>query len=86
MSVAKKPTRSPKAEADPSPAAPAGGMTVAEAGRRGGTKVRDTHGPEFYETIGRKGGLATKKARGSAYYAAIGKKGGRAKKTPKAAK
>jgi general stress protein YciG len=33
-----------------------GGMTVAEAGRKGGETVRDTRGHEFYEEIGRKGG------------------------------
>jgi general stress protein YciG len=33
-----------------------GGMTVAEAGRKGGERVRDTRGHEFYEEIGRKGG------------------------------
>ncbi len=33
-----------------------GGMTVAEAGRKGGLTVRDTRGPSFYEEIGRKGG------------------------------
>lgn len=33
-----------------------GGMTVAEAGRKGGLTVRDQRGHEFYEEIGRKGG------------------------------
>jgi general stress protein YciG len=33
-----------------------GGMTVAEAGRKGGLAVRDSRGPGFYEEIGRKGG------------------------------
>ena len=33
-----------------------GGMTVAEAGRKGGQKVRDERGHEFYEEIGKKGG------------------------------
>ena len=33
-----------------------GGMTVAEAGRKGGQKVCDERGHEFYEEIGRKGG------------------------------
>ncbi len=37
-------------------AAKKGGMTVAEAGRKGGQKVRDERGHEFYEEIGRKGG------------------------------
>jgi hypothetical protein len=30
-------------------------MTVAEAGRRGGNKVRDTRGPDFYRELGKKG-------------------------------
>ena len=33
-----------------------GGMTVREAGRKGGQKVRDERGHQFYEEIGRKGG------------------------------
>jgi hypothetical protein len=33
-----------------------GGMTVAEAGRKGGLTVRDRRGSGFYEEIGRKGG------------------------------
>lgn len=37
-----------------------GGMTVAEAGRIGGTRVRDERGHEFYEEIGRKGGAKVK--------------------------
>lgn len=32
------------------------GMTVSEAGHRGGEKTAKTHGHEFYEEIGRKGG------------------------------
>ena len=31
-------------------------MTVAEAGRMGGEKTAETHGPEFYSEIGSKGG------------------------------
>jgi uncharacterized protein len=33
-----------------------GQMTVSEAGRKGGLKVRDAYGVEFYEEIGKKGG------------------------------
>lgn len=33
-----------------------GGMTVAEAGHKGGLKTSETHGAEFYSEIGRKGG------------------------------
>ncbi len=34
-----------------------GGMTVAEAGRKGGLAVRDERGIDYYAQIGRKGGL-----------------------------
>ena len=33
-----------------------GGMTVQEAGRKGGTRTSQTHGREFYQQIGHKGG------------------------------
>ena len=33
-----------------------GGMTVKEAGHKGGEKTAKTHGHEFYEEIGHKGG------------------------------
>jgi general stress protein YciG len=33
-----------------------GKMTVEEAGRMGGQKTSETHGPEFYSEIGSKGG------------------------------
>jgi general stress protein YciG len=33
-----------------------GGMTVREAGKRGGQKTSREHGPEFYHEIGTKGG------------------------------
>ena len=38
------------------------GMSVREAGQKGGETVKQKYGPEFYEAIGRKGGLATKLA------------------------
>jgi general stress protein YciG len=31
-------------------------LTVKEAGRKGGQKTAQTHGPEFYSEIGSKGG------------------------------
>ena len=37
-----------------------GGMTVAEAGHKGGEKTAQTHGREFYEEIGHKGGQRVK--------------------------
>ncbi len=33
-----------------------GGMTVQEAGRKGGNTVKEKYGPEFYSKIGQKGG------------------------------
>jgi general stress protein YciG len=38
-----------------------GKMTVAEAGRMGGEKTSETHGPEFYSEIGSKGGQKVRK-------------------------
>jgi general stress protein YciG len=37
-----------------------GGMTVREAGRKGGEVTARRHGPAFYEEIGRKGGQKVK--------------------------
>jgi len=53
-----------------------GGMTVREAGRKGGQKVRDERGHEFYEEIGRKGGETVRDTRGHEFYEEIGHKGG----------
>ena len=53
-----------------------GGMTVSEAGRKGGERVRDERGVEFYQEIGRKGGETVKAERGHEFYEQIGKKGG----------
>ncbi|HEY9085931.1 MAG TPA: hypothetical protein VIN40_08380 [Candidatus Tyrphobacter sp.] len=55
----------------------AAGLSVREAGQKGGETVKRKYGPEFYEQIGRKGGLATKLAHGHAFYEQIGKKGGK---------
>jgi general stress protein YciG len=38
-------------------------LTVAEAGRRGGNRTMQTHGPEFFAEIGRKGGLNKTKSK-----------------------
>ena len=40
-----------------------GGMTVREAGRKGGEVTAKRHGPQFYEEIGRKGGQKVKQLR-----------------------
>jgi general stress protein YciG len=53
-----------------------GGMSVREAGKRGGDRVKAKYGSEFYEAIGRKGGEATKNKYGPAFYEEIGQKGG----------
>ncbi|MGQ9523899.1 MAG: KGG domain-containing protein [Armatimonadota bacterium] len=54
----------------------AGEMTVSEAGRKGGQKVKEIHGPDFFREIGRKGGQATARAHGHEFYQEIGRKGG----------
>jgi general stress protein YciG len=53
------------------------GMTVREAGQKGGEAVKRKYGLEFYEAIGRKGGEATRRAHGQEFYEQIGKKGGK---------
>ncbi|MGB8265949.1 MAG: hypothetical protein WCE44_06485 [Candidatus Velthaea sp.] len=53
-----------------------GGMSVREAGKRGGDRVKAKYGSEFYEAIGRKGGEATKSKYGATFYEEIGQKGG----------
>jgi general stress protein YciG len=63
-----------------------GGMSVREAGKRGGDRVKAKYGSEFYEAIGRKGGQATKSKYGATFYEEIGQKGGqKLKKTAAAA-
>src|SRR5579884_516908 len=53
-------------------------MTTSEAGRKGGTAVRDKYGEDYYRRIGKLGGTTLKEKRGSDYYRDIAKKGGRA--------
>jgi general stress protein YciG len=57
-----------------------GEISVREAGRRGGSKVREKYGREFYEKIGKvggkKGGNTTKERYGPDYYKKIGTMGG----------
>jgi len=43
---------------------PQGGMSVREAGRKGGQTVKARYGSEFYESIGRKGGEARGRKQG----------------------
>jgi general stress protein YciG len=53
-------------------------MTTAEAGRKGGSTVRDKYGEDYYRRIGKKGGTTLKEQRGSEYYREIAQKGGQA--------
>jgi general stress protein YciG len=53
------------------------GMSVREAGQKGGEIVKKKYGADYYKTIGSKGGQATRAAHGHAFYEAIGKKGGK---------
>ncbi|MCL2359281.1 hypothetical protein [Candidatus Bathycorpusculum sp.] len=60
-----------------------GKMTVEEAGRLGGEKTAETHGPEFYSEIGSKGGSqrarqheGTKEAQGKTSLEEAGHRGG----------
>ncbi|HEY4389306.1 MAG TPA: hypothetical protein VGN34_33090, partial [Ktedonobacteraceae bacterium] len=51
---------------------------LSEAGRKGGSTVRDKYGEDYYQRIGRKGGLVLKERRGRDYYRSIAQKGGQA--------
>ena len=53
-----------------------GQMSVQEAGRKGGTKTRESHGHDFYQKIGRMGGETTSREHGPEFYEEIGHKGG----------
>ena len=55
-------------------------MTLAEAGRKGGEKVKKERGPDFYAEIGRKGGRRVAQDHGPSFYAEIGRKGGEARR------
>ena len=53
-------------------------MSMSEAGRKGGSTVRDRYGEDYYRRIGKKGGTTLKEKRGSDYYREIAQKGGMA--------
>ena len=55
-------------------------MTLAEAGRKGGEKVKKERGLGFYAEIGRKGGRRVAQSHGPEFYAEIGRKGGEARR------
>lgn len=62
-----------------------GGMTVQEAGRKGGERVANERGRSFYEEIGKKGGRTVARERGHGFYEEIGRKGGEAVKASRGA-
>ena len=49
-----------------------------EAGKKGGEKVKEERGEEFYQAIGREGGEARKEELGTEGYQEMGRKGGEA--------
>src|SRR5712691_4038354 len=53
-------------------------MSTSEAGRKGGSAVREKYGEDHYRRIGTKGGTALKNKRGNEYYRTIARKGGQA--------
>lgn len=55
---------------------PEKGVTVRQAGARGGRSTRDRHGVEFLKKIAKKGGDTTKKRYGH-LFAEYGRRGGR---------
>jgi general stress protein YciG len=61
---------------DEQPEKESGDISVREAGRRGGNKVKEMHGSAFFSAIGKKGGAATRERHGKKFYQAIGRKGG----------
>lgn len=56
-------------------------MTLSEAGRKGGEKVKRERGANFYAEIGRKGGRRVAQDHGPSFYSEIGRKGGEARRT-----
>jgi len=55
-------------------------LTTAEAGRKGGEKVREEYGPDFFRRIGTKGGQARKGQLGPGGFTELGMKGGEVRK------
>jgi general stress protein YciG len=53
------------------------GMSVREAGRKGGKTTRDRYGTDFFQEIGAKGGRAVSDRYPSEHFREIGRKGGR---------
>lgn len=57
--------------------------TVREAGKKGGARVKEKYGTEYFQMIGRKGGQRTKDKYGTGFYSDIGMKGGKKSKPRK---
>jgi len=53
------------------------GMSVREAGRKGGNTTRDRYGTDFFQEIGAKGGKTVSERYSSDHFREIGRKGGR---------
>ncbi len=53
------------------------GMSVREAGRKGGNTTRDRYGSDFFQEIGAKGGRTVSERYSSDHFREIGRKGGR---------
>jgi general stress protein YciG len=53
------------------------GMSVREAGRKGGRTTRARYGAEFFQEIGAKGGRAVSERYSNEHFREIGRKGGR---------
>ena len=53
------------------------GMSVREAGRKGGNTTRDRYGSDFFQEIGAKGGKTVSERYSSDHFREIGRKGGR---------
>ena len=64
-------------DAERGDSAPNGGMSVREAGRKGGKTTRARYGPEFFQEIGQKGGRAVSERYSNEHFREIGRKGGR---------
>ncbi|HWG90943.1 MAG TPA: KGG domain-containing protein [Candidatus Thermoplasmatota archaeon] len=56
------------------------GLTTAEAGRKGGEKVREAYGPDFFRRIGMKGGQARRNQLGPGGFSELGQMGGEVRK------
>lgn len=53
------------------------GMSVREAGRKGGNTTKDRYGSDFFQEIGAKGGKTVSERYSSDHFREIGRKGGR---------